>query len=84
MYASMADWFRLLTSNHLSLTTEGLNFDGVWILSYEEAIQLVYGLLVALPLPDVILPSKAGKSPPPPPIKKLLDVFCFTDYIIFY
>jgi hypothetical protein len=41
IWASVAEWLRLSTSNHLSLTVVGLNPDrDLWILSCEEAIQL--------------------------------------------
>jgi hypothetical protein len=47
--ASVAEWLRLLTSNHLPLTAVGSNPDrGLWILSCEEAIQLAYRTSVVL------------------------------------
>jgi hypothetical protein len=39
----MAEWLRLLTSNHFALhCCEFDNQQGLWILSCEEAIQLAY------------------------------------------
>jgi hypothetical protein len=46
---SSTEWLKLLTSNHLTLTTVGLNpYRKFWLLSCEEAIQLTYGTSVVL------------------------------------
>jgi hypothetical protein len=45
--ASVAEWLRSLTSNHLPLIAVGSESrQGLWILSCEEAIQLAYGTSV--------------------------------------
>jgi hypothetical protein len=69
--ASVSKWLRSSTSNHLPLTAVGSNppWQGFWILSCEEAIQLAFGttmvLLRCLFVPE-IMHERAPQGLPPP------------------
>ena len=57
-YNSVAKWLKSLTKSHLTLTAVGFDFEGLWILSCEEAIQLANIMSVVLlrcpPVPEIM------------------------------